>query len=135
MIGIYRLGLYLLLFESCIGIYARWNMQLLCKDLYPQLFVSYLPRGNLTSGIYTLQPELSIQDCVMGCCKNSLCNVAFIHNNSCYHIECNNSMICMPLYRPELANNNPPIMVLVKPVETNKMWSELLDQVSDDAVG
>jgi hypothetical protein len=41
----------------------------------------------------------------------------------------------MPLYRPELANNNPPIMVLVKPVETNKMWSELLDQVSDDAVG
>lgn len=138
MIGIYRLGLYLLLFESCISIYVRWDtaQRLLCADLYPRVFTSYLPRGNLTSGTYTLQPHVStMQNCVMACCKKTLCNVAFMHNDTCYHIECVDSMICLPLYRPELANDNPPSMVLVKPVETDKMWSDLLDQVTEDADG
>lgn len=136
-IGIYHLGLYLLLFESCIGNYVRWDMQLLCPDLYPKVFTSYLPRGNLTGGTYTQQPHLlNIQDCVMACCKKSSCNVAFMHNSTCYHIECDTSMMCIPLYRPELANDNPPSMVLVRPVESNKMWSDLLDQVvSDDTIG
>lgn len=134
MIKIYYLGLYLLLFGSCIGNFARLDMQLLCSNLYPQVFKSYLPRGNLTSGTYTQQPHLfTIQDCIIACCKKSLCNVAFIHNSTCYHIECNSSMMCMPLYRPEL-ENDPPRMVLVRPVENNKMWRDLLDQV-DDTIG
>ncbi|XP_070161283.1 dyslexia-associated protein KIAA0319 [Polyergus mexicanus] len=136
MTGIYYLGLYLLLLESCIGNYARWNMQLLCSDLYPRIFTSYLPRGNLTGGTYTQQIHLSnIQDCVIACCKKPLCNVAFMHNNTCYHVECDNSMVCVPLYRPELANDNPPSMVLVRPVENNKIWSDFLDQINDDTLG
>lgn len=136
MIGIYHFGLYLLLFGTCIGDYARWNVQLLCPDLYPRVFTSYLPRGNLTGGTFTQQSYLSnIQECVMACCKKPLCNVAFMHNSTCYHIACDNSMLCIPLYRPELANDNPPSMVLVRPVENNKEWSELLDQVNDDAIG
>lgn len=134
MIGIYRLGLYLLLFESCIGDYNRWNVQLLCSDLYPRVFTSYLPRGNLTDGTYMQQiPSLSnMQECVMACCKKPLCNVAFMHNSTCYHVECENSMVCVPLYRPELANNNPPSMVLVRPVENNKVWNDFLDQGNED---
>lgn len=114
MTKIYHLGLYFLLLGSCIGNYG-WNIQLLCPDLYPRVFTSYLPRGNLTGGTYTQQIHLSnIQDCVMACCKKHLCNVAFMHNNTCYHVECDNSMVCVPLYRPELANDNPPNMVLVR---------------------
>lgn len=136
MIGIYRLGLYLLLFESCIGDYARWNVQLLCPDLYQRVFTSYLPRGNLTGGTYTKQTHLSnLQDCAMACCKKPLCNVAFMYNGTCYHVECENSMVCVPLYRPELANDNPPSMVLVRPVESNKVWSDILDQVNEDNAG
>lgn len=133
MIGIYRLGLYLLLFESCIGDYNRWNIQLLCSDLYPRVFISYLPRGNLTDGTYVqqIQSLSNMQECVMACCKKPLCNVAFTHNSTCYHVECENSMVCVPLYRPELANN-PPSMVLVRPVESNKVWSDFLDQVNED---
>ncbi|XP_071632449.1 dyslexia-associated protein KIAA0319 [Temnothorax longispinosus] len=137
MIGIYHLGLYILLFESCICDLDRlWNVQLLCSDLYPRVFTSYLPRGNLTGGTYTQQIHLSnMQDCVMACCKKPLCNVAFMHNGTCYHVECENSMVCVPLYRPELANDNPPSMVLVRPVESNKVWSDFLDQVNEDNVG
>lgn len=136
MIGIYHLGLYLLLLlGSCIGNYT-WDLQVLCPDLYPRVFTSYLPRGNLTGGTFTQQPRLSnMQNCVMACCKKTLCNVVFMHNGTCYHIECDNSMMCIPLYRPELVNDNPPNMVLVRPVESNKMWSDFLDQVNDDAVG
>jgi len=139
MIGIYRLGLYLLIFESCMGNYASWDMPLLCPDIYPRVFTSYLPRGNLTSGTYMQQIHLSnIQDCIMACCKKSLCNVAFMHNSTCYHVECDNSMVCVPLYRPELANDNPPSMVLIRPVESNKVWSDILtnsNQINEDNIG
>ncbi|KAL0116040.1 hypothetical protein PUN28_011119 [Cardiocondyla obscurior] len=137
MIGIYRLGLYLLLFECCIGDYARWNVRRLCSEmLYPQIFTSYLPRGNLTGGTYTQQLHLNnMQDCVVACCKKPLCNVAFTHNGTCYHVECEDSMECLPLYRPELANDNPPSMVLVRPVENNKVWADFLDQFSEENVG
>ncbi|XP_032664375.1 dyslexia-associated protein KIAA0319-like protein [Odontomachus brunneus] len=135
MIGIYHLGLYLLLFGSSIGNYTTWDFQLLCTDMYPRVFTSYVPRGNLTGGTFTPQLRISnMQECVMTCCKKSLCNVAFMHNSTCYHIECENSMMCIPLFRPEFVNDNPPSMVLVKPVEGNKMWSDLLE-VNDDMVG
>lgn len=139
MTGILRLGLYLLLFENiiCISDYVRWKVELLCPDLYPRVFTSYLPRGNLTGGTYRQQRLLSnMHDCVMVCCKKSMCNVAFMHNGTCYHVECDNSMVCVPLYRPELANDNPPSMVLVKPVESNKAWSDFMDQVNvEDNIG
>ncbi|XP_015434553.1 PREDICTED: dyslexia-associated protein KIAA0319 isoform X2 [Dufourea novaeangliae] len=129
MVEFFYLGLYLLLFGNCIGDYSEWDTkwQMVCPGLYPRVFTSYTPRGNLSSGIYASQPHLSgIHHCVTACCTKPKCNVALTHNSTCYHVQCENSQICLPLYRVDLANESPPSMVLVKPVEEDDMWSELL---------
>lgn len=134
MFKILYLGLYLLLFGNCIGDYpdrdTKWQM--LCPGLYPRAFTSYTPRGNLSSGIYTTQPLNTMKHCVAACCTETTCNVALMHNGTCYHVQCKSSKLCIPLYRKDLANENPPSMVLVKPVEEDEMWSDLLDQINDD---
>ncbi|XP_076160775.1 dyslexia-associated protein KIAA0319 isoform X2 [Ptiloglossa arizonensis] len=136
MFEIFYLGLCLLLFGNCIGDYSdldtKWQM--LCPDLYPRVFTSYAPRGNLSSGVYDSQPLLiGIQRCVATCCAKATCNVALMHNGICYHVQCKNSKLCLPLYRADLANDNPPSMVLVKPIEEYEVWNELLAQINDDA--
>ncbi|XP_076756183.1 dyslexia-associated protein KIAA0319 [Xylocopa sonorina] len=131
-------GLYLLLFGNCIGDYSDWDTkwQILCPSSYPKVFTSYTPRGNLSSGLYTTQPHLnSMKHCMATCCTKLTCNVALMYNGTCYHVQCESSKICIPLYRKDLANENPPSMVLVKPVEEDEIWSDLLEQVSDDTGG
>ncbi|XP_017877512.1 dyslexia-associated protein KIAA0319 [Ceratina calcarata] len=138
MFKILYLGLYLLLCGNCIGDYPdgdpKW--QLPCSSLYPRVFTSYTPRGNLSSGTYTTQPQLNgMYHCVAACCMKPTCNVALMHNGTCYHVQCESSKICLPLYRKDLANENPPSMVLVKPVEEDEIWNDLLDQINDDTGG
>ncbi|XP_054007146.1 dyslexia-associated protein KIAA0319 isoform X1 [Hylaeus anthracinus] len=135
MFEIFYLGLYLLFFGNCVGDYSDWDTkwQMLCPELYPRVFTSYTPRGNLSSGVYASQPRVkSMQHCVAACCTNSVCNVALMHNGTCYHVQCENSKKCLPLYRADLANESPPSMVLVKPVEDYEVWNELLAQINDD---
>ncbi|CAD1471833.1 unnamed protein product [Heterotrigona itama] len=138
MSKILYLGLYLLLLGDCICDYPDWDTkwQMLCPGLYPRAFTSYTPRGNLSSGIYTTQHHLStIKHCVAACCTKTECNVALMHNGTCYHVQCESSKKCIPLYRKDLANETPPSMVLVKPVEEDEIWSDLLDQINDDTGG
>nr|XP_034182402.1 dyslexia-associated protein KIAA0319 isoform X1 [Osmia lignaria]XP_034182403.1 dyslexia-associated protein KIAA0319 isoform X1 [Osmia lignaria]XP_034182404.1 dyslexia-associated protein KIAA0319 isoform X1 [Osmia lignaria] len=135
MFEIFYLGLYLLFFGSCVGDYSDWDTkwQMLCPGLFPKVFTSYTPRGNFSSGIYTMQPHLSdIKHCVAVCCTKPTCNVALMHNGTCYHVQCESSKLCIPLYRKDLATENPPIMVLVKPVKEDEIWSILLNQINDD---
>ncbi|XP_034182406.2 dyslexia-associated protein KIAA0319 isoform X2 [Osmia lignaria lignaria] len=135
MFEIFYLGLYLLFFGSCVGDYSDWDTkwQMLCPGLFPKVFTSYTPCGNFSSGIYTMQPHLSdIKHCVAVCCTKPTCNVALMHNGTCYHVQCESSKLCIPLYRKDLATENPPIMVLVKPVKEDEIWSILLNQINDD---
>ena len=122
-------------FGSCVGDYSDWDTkwQMLCPGLFPKVFTSYTPRGNFSSGIYTMQPHVSeIKHCVAVCCTKPTCNVALMHNGTCYHVQCESSKLCIPLYRKDLATENPPSMVLVKPVKEDEIWSILLNQINDD---
>jgi hypothetical protein len=130
----YYFGLYLLFLGSCTSSYSEWEnkWQILCPALYPRIFTSYVPSGNLTGGIFTKQPLLSTtKHCVVTCCGQQMCHVALMYNMTCYHVQCTSSKLCLPLYRPELLNTNPPRMVLVKPVDDDETWSELLEQEND----
>lgn len=127
-------GLYLLFLGSCSSVYSDWETkwQMLCPALYPHVFTSYAPRGNLSVGIYTRQTHLTdIKHCVAACCSQQQCHVAMIYNMTCFHIQCTSSKVCLPLYRPNLANMNPPRMVLVKPVDEEEAWNDFIDQDSD----
>lgn len=134
MLNIYYLGLYLFLFGTCIGDYSDWDRSgEMCPNLYPHVFTKYLPRGNLSQDIFTSWPRVvGMRQCIATCCSELRCNVAFMHNNTCYHVQCSTSKMCMPLYRPDLPSENTPSMVLVKPVKDDEIWSDLLDQVNDD---
>ncbi|XP_047368671.1 dyslexia-associated protein KIAA0319 [Vespa velutina] len=135
MFSIYYLGLYLFLFGTCIGDFSDWDRkwQIICPSLYPHVFTKYLPRGNLSQSIFTPWSHVTnMKHCVATCCNKLRCNVALMHNSTCYHVKCSNSKMCMPLYRPELPNENAPSMVLVKPIKDNEIWSDLLNQVNDE---
>ncbi|XP_011500564.1 PREDICTED: dyslexia-associated protein KIAA0319 [Ceratosolen solmsi marchali] len=130
----YYISLYLLFLGACSGIYSDWenNWQILCPALYPRVFTSFAPSGNLTGGIFRKQPLLTTTNrCVATCCNQQLCHVALMYNMTCYHVQCTSSKMCMPLYRAKLANANPPSMVLVKPVEEDETWNDLLEQEND----
>ncbi|XP_066597643.1 dyslexia-associated protein KIAA0319-like protein [Prorops nasuta] len=124
----------------CDYLESKWDTksdsdwQILCPYLHPHVFISYTPLGNLSMGLITRQPEITtIKHCVAACCSHPECNIALMYNASCYHVQCTSSKICMPLYRPDLVNLNPPSMVLIKPVEEDETWKELLNQVNNDS--
>lgn len=121
---------YLLFLSVCFGEYEwKTKRQTICGGVFPKIFSSYAPFGNLTEYLfYTPKPDINnLKQCVADCCQQSQCNVAMIHNSTCYNVRCANSKMCIPLYRPEFANNNPPSMVLVKPVEDDEEWQDILE--------
>ena len=121
----------LILLLRCNSIYAS-NWQILCPALYPRVFVGFAPIGNLSAGIFSPQPHISqLRDCVSGCCNSPKCHIALTYNNTCYHVLCKSSKLCLPLFHPESANTSPPNMVLVKPVEKEETWNYYLDQYDD----
>ncbi|XP_014214907.1 dyslexia-associated protein KIAA0319-like protein [Copidosoma floridanum] len=132
---------FLLLFlgNCCCGIYtelgSKW--QTLCPAMYPKIFTSYTLVGNLTGGKYTKQTRVSdMGHCLATCCNQpSACNVAFMYNSSCYHIQCVSSKLCVPFYRPDRVHKNPPSMVLVKPVEEDEAWTDFLLDGDGDLAG
>ena len=134
MLKAYYLGLYLLFLGSCSSVYSNWasKWQLSCPTLVTRVFTSYVPSGNLTGGIFTSQPHLTdINNCVAACCDQPSCHVALMYNMTCYHVQCTTSKLCLPLYRPDLTNTNPPRMVLVRPVEEDETWNDIFEQEND----
>ncbi|XP_043477111.1 dyslexia-associated protein KIAA0319-like protein [Leptopilina heterotoma] len=126
---------YLLFLSVCFGEYEwKTKRQTICGGLFPKIFTSYAPLGNLTEYLfYTPKADINnLKQCVADCCQQSQCNVAMIHNSTCYNVRCANSKMCIPLYRPEFANNNPPSMVLVKPVEDDEEWQDILEMEDTD---
>lgn len=77
-----------------------------------------LSPGNMTAGNYTEKPKFKgLKQCVMGCCVLETCNVVFMHDTTCYHIECASNELCLPLFRSENSHLGTHVtMVLVSPV-------------------
>ncbi|XP_033227932.1 dyslexia-associated protein KIAA0319-like protein isoform X2 [Belonocnema kinseyi] len=128
-------GLCLLFLEICVGQYSDLDTKSqsqMCPGLYPKIFDDHAPLGNKTQAVYTEKLGVNnIKDCVANCCNEPLCNVAMMFNNTCYSVQCMTSKMCTPLERPEFKNDNPPVMVLVKPVEEDEEWADILHQVED----
>ncbi|XP_026756071.2 dyslexia-associated protein KIAA0319 [Galleria mellonella] len=104
-----------------------------CPKLYPKNFVNYGPVGNLTAGNYTEQAGLKgLRQCVMACCLSEICNIVFIVDSRCFHLQCVSDELCLPLQRtPGNHKWDAHIsMILVKPVLPNENWSDILDQSS-----
>lgn len=77
--------------------------------------------GNRTAGEYKpIEEGKDIESCVMHCCENkNYCNVAFLFNRTCYHVQCFSDEQCLPLKR--LGINEPMKMVLVSPTKGEKI--------------
>ncbi|KAG6443289.1 dyslexia-associated protein KIAA0319 [Manduca sexta] len=101
-----------------------------CPKLYPKNFVNYAPTGNLTAGNFTQKIGLKgLRQCVMSCCYTATCNIVFIVDSRCYHVECVSNELCLPLLRTGSRKWESHVsMILVKPVLANENWSDILDQ-------
>ncbi|CAH4029959.1 unnamed protein product [Pieris brassicae] len=122
--------------QICLSLYTKpWTEKYesnnKCPKLYPKNFDNYMPAGNLTAGNYTEKTDLKgLKQCVMSCCLADDCNIVFIVDSRCYHIECVTDELCLPLPRSGRNWNRHVSMILVKPVLPSENWSEILGQSS-----
>ncbi|KPJ18756.1 Dyslexia-associated protein KIAA0319 [Papilio machaon] len=108
----------------------------MCPKLYPKYFGNYAPAGNITAGNFSEKKELKgVRQCVMACCLAEPCNVAFIVESRCYHIECVSDELCLPLPRagPHKWDSHVA-MILIKPVLPSENWIDILDQSNNREV-
>ncbi|XP_050682200.1 dyslexia-associated protein KIAA0319-like protein isoform X2 [Leptidea sinapis] len=103
-----------------------------CPKLYPKNFDNFMPAGNFTAGNYTEKPELKgLKQCVMSCCIEETCNIVFIVDTRCYHVECVTDELCLPLPRSGRKWDGHVSMILVKPVLPEvENWLDILSQSS-----
>ncbi|KOB72590.1 Uncharacterized protein OBRU01_12020 [Operophtera brumata] len=87
---------------------------------------------NLTAGNFTEKTTLKgLRQCVMSCCVTDTCNIVFIVDARCYHVECVSDELCLPLLRTGARKWVSHVsMILVKPVLPSENWSDILDQSS-----
>ena len=82
----------------------------------------------MTAGKYTAIQADNWQDCVQKCCLSE-CNIVFILNNTCYHINCHSSQSCFPVKWRNVTSHLR--MILVKPVEEQLTWNDVLKEDPD----
>lgn len=83
----------------------------------------------LQLGKYTEISEVKqLKKCILRCCVNQECNVAFMNDDKCYHIHCNSNELCMPKRPPDPELYNHITMVLVKPILSEESWEDLFRQ-------
>ncbi|KAG7312210.1 hypothetical protein JYU34_001679 [Plutella xylostella] len=101
-----------------------------CPKLHPKNFINFTPVGKLSAGNYTEKTNLrGLRQCVMACCIAESCNIVFIHNGRCLHVECVSDELCLPQLRTGNRKWESHVsMILVKPVLPNENWSDILDQ-------
>lgn len=77
--------------------------------------------GNLTAGNYSEKNGLKgLRQCVMACCLSDTCNIVFIVDRRCFHVECVSDELCLPLPRVGSRKWDAHVsMILVKPVLPN----------------
>lgn len=119
------------------------GLRLLCPSLMNNVFKHYAPRGGMNAGVYKIyKPQSglpSLQECVEFCCEDTACNVVFMHNSTCFKIECISEESCEPVLRTE-SNFEYASMVLVRPFESFQgvdvpdLTSESETRVPDESV-
>lgn len=68
-----------------------------------------------------------LKTCVFECCFKETCNVAFMHNDKCYHIACNSDELCLPTSSTNLNSSDRLFLVLVRPRDALR-WEDVLHQ-------
>ncbi|KAG5899774.1 hypothetical protein JTB14_006109 [Gonioctena quinquepunctata] len=91
-------------------------------------FKGCIPKGNVSAGIFEdIKGVTKLKQCVLECCSKDTCNVAFMHNDKCYHITCNSNELCIPMSSPNLGPVEHDYLILVKPTD-EQSWQEVLQQ-------
>ena len=75
-----------------------------------------VPHGKMKAGVFEQDTNANTSaECVMSCCDNHLCNVAFYTQRKCYTIECDpeNPQACAPIKQPGTKFNDT-LMVTVR---------------------
>ncbi|KAJ8953581.1 hypothetical protein NQ318_003003 [Aromia moschata] len=97
-----------------------------CPRLYEKTFRGYIPRGNLTAGIFEeIEGITKLRNCVLQCCLKDNCNVVFMNDDKCYHVSCNSNELCIPTLTMNPDTSNHVSMVLVKPTDEEN-WEDIL---------
>ncbi|KAL3274510.1 hypothetical protein HHI36_015893 [Cryptolaemus montrouzieri] len=124
-----------LLFQTILILFSLFNLnhcsinlRLTCPKLYEHTFKGFVPRGNLTSGTFTpIKGILDLKSCVLRCCEDEKCNVAFMNDFKCYHIACISNDLCIPTLHEDPAIRKNVFMILVKPIDEEDSWEEILN--------
>lgn len=91
-------------------------------------FRGYVPRGNLSAGIYTeVDGATDMKNCASKCCLENKCNVAFMMDTKCYHVACVSNELCLPTLSDNVEPADRVAMVLVKPTDEDT-WEDVLGQ-------
>lgn len=87
-----------------------------------------MPRGNLSAGLYTeVDGVTALKSCVLKCCVDSKCNVAFMMDTKCYHVACASNELCVPTPSENVKPADRVAMVLVQPTDDDT-WVDVLGQ-------
>ena len=64
----------------------------------------------------------SIDSCVALCCQSSTCDLAFMIQNVCFNVHCNNSVDCGPITAHNTEKYHPMIVYVRRSGEIEKLW-------------
>lgn len=121
-----------LLILSCVNevyLFPTASFKTECPRLYPKVFKGYVPRGNISAGVYEEITEINtLKPCVLKCCTKDVCNVAFMTDDKCYHISCKSNELCIPTMHLDPVTAEHVAMVLVKPTDDDNWEDELAAQ-------
>ncbi|CAH1180374.1 unnamed protein product [Phaedon cochleariae] len=103
-----------------------------CPRLFGRTFKGCIPKGNISAGTYEEMKDITkLKSCVLKCCSKDSCNVAFMHNDKCYHITCNSNELCMPTPTANTATSDNFYLILVKPTD-DQSWEDILQGPGDN---
>lgn len=87
-----------------------------------------MPQGNLSAGVYVeVKDAPKLKNCVVQCCVQPKCNVAFMTDGKCYHVSCKSDELCLPVMSPNADSVERISMVLVQPTDEDT-WEDVLQQ-------
>lgn len=83
----------------------------------------------LQTGTFTeIEGIKTLKKCVLECCVKEDCNVAFMTDDKCYHIDCVRNELCIPALSPNPDTFDHVSMVLVRPEKGEDSWDDLMQQ-------
>lgn len=118
----------IILIFTFINLYESSRDSLInCPKLYKHDFKGFVPRGNQSAGNFFELPKIrDLGACVLKCCDDEKCNVAFMNKSKCFLISCFSNEACLPVLHYNVTKRRGLNMVLVRPVDDYDNWEQLL---------